>query len=129
MTNNDEIIRSHRDLRVWRRSLDLVELCYACARKLPQDERYELSAQLRRAAVSVPSNIAEGHGRFLRADYLQYLSIANGSLSEVDSDLVVIGRLKFAPVELVRRTIETGNEVGRLLMALRYSVERSKAQA
>src|SRR6266511_4915364 len=74
-----QTVRSHRDLVVWQRAIDLVECAYRISRRFPADERFGLTSQLRRAAVSVPSNIAEGHGRTPLAEYLHHLSIAKGS--------------------------------------------------
>jgi four helix bundle protein len=69
-------IKSLRDLIVWRKSMDLVDRAYTMTRSFPADERFGLTSQVRRAAVSVPSNIAEGHSRFSRNDYAQFVSIA-----------------------------------------------------
>ena len=76
---------SYRDLRVWRQAMQLVSLTYGVVRRLPPDERFALGDQMRRAAVSVPTNIAEGNSRFHRKEYLQFLSIARGSLAELDT--------------------------------------------
>lgn len=78
------LIRSHRDLKVWREAIELADLLYDVAGLLPRSELYGIGAQLRRAAVSVPSNIAEGHGRRHLGDYLRHLSFALGSLMEIE---------------------------------------------
>lgn len=82
-------ITSYRDLVVWTRAMDVVEACYKLTRLLPQSEMYGLSSQIRRAAVSIPANIAEGHGRRNLGEYLQHLSIANGSLKELETRLLI----------------------------------------
>ncbi len=74
-------ITNYRDLEVWRKSVDLVDAVYELTRGFPEDERFGWSQQLRRAAVSIPSNIAEGYGRLSRGDYVRHLKIANGSLN------------------------------------------------
>lgn len=76
-------IVSYRDLKIWQKGMDLVELTYELASKLPAFEKYGLAAQMCRAAVSIPSNIAEGWGRKHRAEYVNHLSMANGSLKEL----------------------------------------------
>ena len=88
-------IRDYRDLTVWQRAMELVVECYAAARQFPKSELYALSNQLQRAAVSVPSNIAEGNGRASLGDYLRHLSIANGSLMEVETQVRVARRLAY----------------------------------
>lgn len=109
------MIRSHRDLHVWQRAMELSEATYIIARNLPPYETYGLAQQLRRSAVSVASNIAEGHGRLHRGDYLHHLSISRGSLAELQTQLELARRLHAAQVE---RTQSLGNEVGRILSRL-----------
>lgn len=78
-----------RDLACWRNAMDLVKSVYSVTKKWPPDERYALTSQIRRSAVSVPANIAEGHGRFGKREFLHHLSIASGSLREVETLLEV----------------------------------------
>jgi len=78
-------IRNYRDLFVWGRSMDLAEACYKISRQFPPSEIYGLTSQIRRAAVSIPANIAGGHGRRNLGDYVHHLSIANGSLKELET--------------------------------------------
>ena len=79
------MLKSYRDLDVWQRSLSLVSEVYLVSRRLPSDERFGLTSQMRRASVSVTCNIAEGYGRSTRGEYLNHLSIARGSLFEVEA--------------------------------------------
>jgi four helix bundle protein len=88
-------ISSYRDLDVWNLGIDLVVSCYRITHSFPRQEEYGLSAQLRRAAVSVPSNIAEGHARASTGDYLRHLSIAHGSLAELETHLEIARRLGY----------------------------------
>lgn len=80
---------SHQDLIVWQRAMQLVPLVYAVARRLPVEERYALADQLHRAAVSIPANIAEGQARQHHREFIQALTIARGSLAEVDTLLMI----------------------------------------
>jgi four helix bundle protein len=86
-------IRSYQDLDVWQRSMDLVVSCYRLADRFPRSEAFGLSLELRRSAVSIPSNIAEGHGRKGTGEYLHHLSIAHNSLMELET------QLELAPVQ------------------------------
>ncbi|HMH83730.1 MAG TPA: four helix bundle protein, partial [Gemmatimonadales bacterium] len=84
---SQSVINGYRDLLVWQRAMDLVIEAYGFAKRFPGEERYALAQQLRRAAVSVPSNIAEGHGRKYLGDYVRHVSIARGSLMEMETQL------------------------------------------
>ena len=85
----------HKDLDVWKKSMDLVVLIYDLTSKFPSDERFGLTSQMRRAAVSIPSNIAEGAARKSNKEFLQFLSIALGSLSELETQYILSKRLHF----------------------------------
>lgn len=78
-------MEDYRDLIVWKRSMELVRAVYALTKRLPKEETFALSNQLRRAVVSIPSNIAEGYGRNSKQDYLRFLNIARGSKNEVET--------------------------------------------
>ncbi|MGC1275273.1 MAG: four helix bundle protein [Planctomycetaceae bacterium] len=114
--------RNFRDLIAWQRAMDFVAECYRISSRFPPDERYGLTAQLRRAAVSVPSNIAEGHGRGHVKSYTNHLWIANGSLRESETQLLIAERLGYAPPDAVQMTLELAGEVGRLITGLRRSL-------
>jgi four helix bundle protein len=96
--NGESPKRPHEDLSVWQQAMSLVEQVYACSASYPGDERFGLTAQLRRAAVSVPSNIAEGAARRSTPEYIRFLSIARGSLSEMDTQLQIAARLGYGAV-------------------------------
>ena len=89
------IVKSYRDLLVWQKSMDFAEHVYRVLRKFPQEERYALCDQLRRAVVSIPSNIAEGRGRDTSRDFAHFLTLARGSLNEVATQLELATRLGY----------------------------------
>ncbi len=115
-------VLSFQDLIVWQKSMDLVEEVYSLNRELPATERYQLISQISRAVVSIPANIAEGHSRSTRRDYANFVSIARGSNAEVETYLLLVVRLGFAPSSRVARALGLCNEVGRMLSALRESL-------
>src|SRR5882672_6435659 len=98
--------------------MDLVADVYRASREFPREEIYVLTSQIRRAAVSIPSNIAEGQGRRTTADFLRHLSIVYGSLREVETQILIAQRLKYLVQEKVEQVLGRGSEVGRLLKRL-----------
>jgi four helix bundle protein len=109
---------SYRDLLVWQRAMDLVAPSYALGKRLPANERFGLTSQIQRAAVSVPANIAEGHGRRHLGDYLHHLSIASGSLKELETHLLIAVRLGYLSEADLRPALQVSDEVGRMLTGL-----------
>jgi four helix bundle protein len=116
-------VASHRDLLVWQKAMDLVTACYRITAGFPKTEQYGLTSQLQRAAVSVPANIAEGKGRATTVAYLQHLSIAAGSLAELDTHLGVAQRLTYINEAQLTAITAQLEEVGRMLTGLRKSLE------
>jgi four helix bundle protein len=121
-------IRSYRDLEVWQKAVDLADRCYLLTRTFPVEERYGLASQVRRAAVSISANIAEGHGRSGRGEYLHHLSIARGSLCELETLLLIAERQHFANAETFRDLAAFSDEIGRMLFGLITSVAASSAR-
>ena len=118
-------LKSYRDLEVWRRSIDWAERIYRVSRNWPPEEKYGLTGQVRRAAVSVAANIAEGAARTGTGEFLQFLSVASGSLAEVETFLILVGRLEYL-ADADRATLEAeAEEIGRMLSGLKRSL-RSK---
>lgn len=117
-------IRDYRDLIVWQKAIDLVEAIYQTTTAFPREEVYGLTFQVRKAAVSVPSNIAEGHGRTSTREFLNFLSIAHGSLKEVETQLVIAERLKYMNQRVKESLLEKSTEVGRLISGLSNSLKR-----
>jgi four helix bundle protein len=118
---------SFRDLVAWQEAMLLVEDVYRVSRSFPADERFGLTAQLRRAAVSVPSNIGEGARRKRRKPYLNHLDIALGSQGEVDVQLEVARRLTYLSIADYEAVIERVERVGRLLNGLIRSLQPTEA--
>lgn len=114
----DETTRTHRDLIVWQRAMELVDDVYRLAGKLPDAERFGLYSQLTRAAVSVPANIAEGHGRSGGREFANFVSIARGSLAEVDTLLEICARRGYASPADYDQAMTKADEVGRMLTVL-----------
>ncbi|HQR35998.1 MAG TPA: four helix bundle protein [Blastocatellia bacterium] len=119
-------IESYRDLLVWQKAMDLVVECYKFVSELPKNETYGLISQVQRSAVSIPANIAEGQGRDHLGDYLRHLSIANGSLKELETHLLLIERLGYRPENDAAPLLIKCNEVGKMLSGLSKSLRGIK---
>ncbi|NJM52319.1 MAG: four helix bundle protein [Blastocatellia bacterium] len=117
-------INSYQDLLVWQRAMDYVVICYELTKDFPKEELYGLTSQLRRCAVSVPSNIAEGHGRNTRGEYIQFLGIARGSLKESETQVILASRLKYISESQTSETLLKSKEVGSLLGKLINSLKK-----
>ena len=120
------MIQSYRDLEVWKRSLLLITDIYQATRRLPPDERFGLMSQMRRAAVSIPCNIAEGYGRATRGEYLNHLSFARGSLNEVETLCVVCRALGFLDDADLKPVDDHLDQLRRMLGRLRIRLKKSK---
>ncbi len=114
--------RNYRDLLAWQRAMDLVENIYTATQAFPRDEIYGLTSQVRRAAVSVPSNIAEGQGRTSENEFKHFLSIAHGSVREVETQIMIAQRLKYLPNDQTEQLLKTASETGRLIKGLMNSL-------
>lgn len=120
----EESVNSFRDLRVWQDGIRLVTECYRVTRTFPDDERFGLVNQLRRSAVSVPANIAEGWGRQSTKDYLRYLAIANGSLAELETHLEIAAALGFLSQEAHATLTDDIHRLARMLNRLKQSLRQ-----
>lgn len=116
-------IRSHRDLIVWQKSMDLVTSVYRLTEGFPKSELYGLTSQIRRSAASIPANIAEGQGRRLAGEFLQFLGNARGSLLELDTHLEIAVRLGLLSNESHSTVMERLIEVRKLLNGLMRSIK------
>jgi four helix bundle protein len=117
-------VGSYRELLVWQKSMDLVVKSYELAKRLPANEIYGLSSQIQRAAVSIPANIAEGYGRHHRGDYLHHISIANGSLKELETHFLIAQRLSYLCEDQIDPAMRLASELGRMLRALAQGLRR-----
>ncbi len=115
-------LRSYRDLEVWKKSIDWVEAIYRASSNWPKDERFGLISQTRRAAVSVPANIAEGAARTGTGEFLQFLSVAKGSLAESETHLILAGRLGYLSMMEQEPLLAQSAEIGRMLSGLTKSL-------
>jgi four helix bundle protein len=115
--------QSFRDLTVWQRAIALTLEVYKLTATFPDSERFGLTNQLRRAAVSVASNIAEGYGRSTKGEYVQFLGHARGSLSEVETQLVIARGLEFGSKQLLEAAETSCNEVGRMLRTMMKTLQ------
>jgi four helix bundle protein len=113
---------SFRNLAVWQRAIELTTTVYKLTSSFPDTERFGLKSQLRRAAVSVASNIAEGYGRATKGEYIQFLGNARGSNSEVETQIVIAKALGFGQVQLLNTADELCSQVGRMLGAMMKSL-------
>ena len=118
-------MKGFRELRVWQRSMDVVERVYLLTKDFPKQETYGLISQIRRAIISVPSNIAEGHTREHIKEYLHHLSMAQASLAEVETQLEIAARLKYLRADQLRELLPEINSLGKQLYALRNALIRS----
>ena len=116
-------MKNYRELVVWQRSMELVKQVYIATRLLPKEELFALTNQIRRAVISIPSNIAEGYGRHSRNDYLRFLNIARGSKNEVETQLHICLMLDYCKPEEIAEAQALCREVGKMLNALIASLE------
>ena len=119
-------IKSHRDLVAWQRAMDAVVRVYGLTKDWPREELYGLTAQARRAAVSVPANIAEGYGRCGRASYVHFLKVAQGSLKELETHIEVAERVGLVTTAQCRDFLAETETVGKLLNGLIRSLSEPK---
>ena len=116
-------IRSYRDLDVWNKAMDLVVLCYELTKRFPKSEIYGLSSQLQRSAVSIPANIAEGRERQHCKEFIQHLSIAYGSLAELETHIQIAERLGDIDGKELMIILEKTSDIGKMLNGLKRSIQ------
>jgi four helix bundle protein len=120
--------RSHKDLDVWKKSVRLVVDLYKVTKRFPLDERFGLTSQIRRASTSVPANIAEGWGRGSTKEYIHFLKIARGSLTELDTHLIVSGELGLVDKSESARIETAISDIGKMLNRLIKVLERKAVE-
>lgn len=116
-------ITNYRDLVVWQKAMDLTIGIYVASGSFPRSEVYGLSSQMRRAAVSTASNLAEGHTRRSTSEYQRFLSIAQGSLSEVETQMLIARRLSYLEEPAGEHLLKLSDEIGRMITGLRKALE------
>ena len=112
-------IRSYKDLLVWQKAIDITADAYKITKTFPSEERFGLSSQMQRAAVSIAANIAEGHGRGTRADYAHFLDMANGSVAELETLFIIVRKLAYCSDQQCSKMEGQLHEVGKMLGSLR----------
>ena len=120
------MIQSYRDLRVWQLGMDLTVDLYKTTQSFPSEEKFGLTSQIRRAASSIPANIAEGHARG-RKEYLHFLRIAAGSITELETHLMISQRVGFLAEAKLDETLRTTEQLGRMLNKLRSTLNKPQA--
>ena len=115
-------VKSYTELIAWQKAMDLVEAAYVLSAGFPREELYVTTSQIRRAAISIPSNIAEGQGRWNTGEFIHFLGIAHGSLCELETQARIAPRLKFVPETATEPVLRLAAEVGRLIHGLRNSL-------
>ncbi len=127
MGSGGAMIKSYRDLDAWQEAMLLAEQVYMVAKRLPADERFALTQQLRRAAVSVPSNIAEGHARGATRDFARFVAIARGSVAELETQLQLAVRVGLLDAQDIKQAMRSCDKLGRILRGLRKSLDSKLA--
>ena len=116
-------IETYRDLEVWQQAMDLAVACYQATKAFPRDELFGLTSQIRRAASSIPANIAEGQGRRTTKEFLNFLSIARGSLKEVETHLILSSRIGLLTTQMLELLLIKTDSISRMMTGLRRSLE------
>lgn len=114
-------VNDYRDLQVRQKRMDIVVRCYRLTSTFPREEIYGLSSQLRRAAVAIPAKIAEGHGRNLTKPYKNHLSIAMGSLKELETHILIAQNLEYVTEKQISKLLEDCTEIGKMISGLTHS--------
>jgi four helix bundle protein len=121
-------VKDYRDLIVWQKAMDLVETIYRTTAAFPREEIYGLTSQIRRAAISIPSNIAEGNGRNTTRDYIHFLGMAYGSVKEVETQVLIAERLRYIDSNHSNALVKVTTEIARLLSGLTNSLKKKDTQ-
>src|SRR5688572_4205297 len=111
-------IESYRDLRIWQGGIELVKSCYCLTKSFPKDELFGLTSQIRRSATSIPANIAEGYGRDSTGEYIQFLRIAQGSLKELETHLIIACEVEIATPRQTDPLLQQADALGKMVRSL-----------
>ena len=124
MERKEKIVRTHRDLDVWKKSINLVTSIYKYTADYPKSEMYGLTSQIRRCAVSIPSNIAEGSARTTKKDFSHFLAIALGSVAELETQLIISRNLNYLPEAVLDELMPELISIRRMTLGLRKSINK-----
>ncbi len=124
----EQPINSYRDLHIWQDGMALAEACYRLTKTLPHEELFAMSSQIRRAATSIPANIAEGHGRENTQSFIQYLRIAQGSLKELETHLLLCARVQLLTVDQIASPLVQCESLGKRIRALVRTLQEKVAR-
>lgn len=115
---------NHKELIVWQKAMLLAEMVYKLVKLLPKEELYALSDQMRRAVISIPSNIAEGNARNSTREFLQFLSVANGSLAELETQLLLCTKINYLTMEQIQPTLNLMDELAKMLSGMKNALRQ-----
>ncbi|MBN2106652.1 MAG: four helix bundle protein [Deltaproteobacteria bacterium] len=118
--------KPHHRLEVWKKAIDFVKHIYAATSDFPVEEKFGLISQMRRAAVSIPSNISEGAARQSRKEFINFLSIAQGSVAELETQLIIAKELNFFSIEVADDLLEALEDISKMIIGLQRSLKFSK---
>lgn len=119
--------KGYKDLLVWQKAIDMVDVMYEIVRSFPSDERFRLVDQILRAAISIPANISEGGGRSSTKEYIQFINIAKGSLAELETHLIIARRREYITVTTYQMAEEMLDDIDKMLFRLKQSLQRKLA--
>jgi four helix bundle protein len=112
---------SYQELKIWQEGMNLAVMCYQLTQKFPKEERYGMTSQIQRAGASIPANIAEGYGRESKGDFIRFLQIAQGSLKELETHLILCQRVNLAAPDQIQPLLQQCEKTGKMLRAfIRY---------
>ena len=117
-------VRNYRELKVWQAAMDMAERCYLATKGFPKDELFGMTSQIRRSAASIPANIAEGQGREHTKEFLNHLSIARGSLMELETHLILSQRVGLLEVAELEKLLAVSDRISRMLSGLRKALQQ-----
>ena len=120
------MIASYRDLKVWQEAMDVVEACYQLTHDFPREEAFGMTSQIRRSAASVPANIAEGYGRDGRREFVHFLRLAQGSLKELETHLLISQRVGLARSGEVELILEQTSRLGKMILTLYRTLQQKE---
>ena len=120
----DGVVRSYRDLWVWKEGMELAEVCYEVTREFPKEEMFGMTSQTRRAATAIPANVAEGRGRENSGEFVRFLRIAQGSVKELETHLILASRVKLTTEGEIAPVLKRCETIGKMLHALIRSIQK-----